>query len=162
MPNRRARAGAAILALAGGIAGVAYVFTRPVDFPIYLVPVGAAGHEESRRDVCAAWLPIARTQLAWSRETWIAVPQGGSLHPELRAARHLQFELDPGSGLADACVAEELDARTARDIVSAVLAACGRRDPPESQAILFLKRADPGGTCEKPVGSPTLRPTPSP
>jgi hypothetical protein len=158
----RARtASLAFVALAGIAFAVRYVATRPIDSPLYVVPTGAVGHEESRRDVCAAWLSIGRTQNAWSMENWIAVPKGGSVHSEIRAAQHLQYELDPGSGLADACIAEELDSQTGEDIVSAVLGACRRKDPPEGQAVLFLRFADSAGKCEKPIGKPKLRPAPS-
>lgn len=129
--------------------------------PIYLVPVGAPGHEQSRRSVCSTYLWIERTTGASSRESWIAVPKGGSLYSEIRSAKQLEFELDPGSGLADACVAGELDSRTGMDIVNAVLRGCGRKDPVESQVALFLTYSGLAGGCDKPSGQPRLAGTPS-
>lgn len=98
-----------LLALAVVLVFRAVIFfaSTLVGSPICLVPVGEPGHEESGRNVCSTYLSIERTTGAWSRESWIAVPKGTSLHSEIRSAKQLQFELDPGSGLADACVAEE-------------------------------------------------------
>ena len=129
--------------------------------PIYLAPIGAPGHEASSRSVCSTNLWIERTTGASSRESWIAVPKGSSLHSEIRSAKQLQFELDPGSGPADACVADELDSRTGMEIVSAVLGACGCKDPPESQVVLFVTYIDLVGGCGKPSGEPRLLRTPS-
>ena len=133
----------------------------PKTDPLYLKSPGSPDYESSMRPVCAALLSISRTPMSWRRESWIAVPKGSSLHTEIRSAKELFFETDPGSGLATVCVAEELSYEARRDLVSAVLDACrpglslGRsQHGPEAQVVLYL--ANFTGDCEKPTGTPTI------
>ncbi len=80
---------------------------------------------------------------------------------EIRSAKELFFETDPGSGLANVCVAEELSYETRPDLVSAVVDACkpelsfGRpQHGPEGRVVFYL--ANLIGDCEKPTGAPTI------
>jgi hypothetical protein len=141
--------------------------TTPIHYPIFLVSAGAAGHEDSERRVCAGWLPIERDSKPWSMEWWIAVTKGSALYSEIRSAKTLQFETDPGSGLSDVCIAGELDLQKAPDIMDAVLNGCRpkvalfARVEPERQVILHVENLSlSSGTCEMPDGFPQLRRTP--
>jgi hypothetical protein len=161
--------GVAVAALCGaGLYGVLAWLTTPADLPLYLLPVESAGHEGSQRRVCADWLPIERTSEGWSLEWWIVLPKGSSLYSEIRSAKQLEFEIDPGSGLANVCVAEEKDSEQAPDIINAVLARCrpkltlGGRVAPESRVALHLTHFDQGAeACGTPSGTPRLGRTPS-
>jgi hypothetical protein len=115
----------AVFAIAA--AGVVWRATAPSGRSIYLVPAGQPGHEESERHACAEWRPNGRG-LSRFRDWWLVVPKGGSLHSEIRAAKRMEFEVDPGSGLADMCLGDEVDFQSGPGIVKEVLEACHRRD----------------------------------
>jgi hypothetical protein len=159
-----------LVAVALTLSDAMYSFaTAPVSssYPIYLEPAGSPHHEESKRQVCAAWLSIERTAPSSSMEWWIAISKDSSLYAEIRSAKGLEFEIDIGSGLSDVCVSEELDFRARPDIVKAVLDGCGGAVPPRGPAgqlmAIHLREAAHSvfaSGCEVPAGTPRLSETP--
>ena len=108
-------------------AGIARCALAPVGRSIYLVPAGQPGHEESERYACAEWRPNGH-EASRFRDWWLVVPKGSSLHSEIRAAKRVEFEVDPGSGLADMCLGNELEFQSGPSVVKGVLEECYRRD----------------------------------
>jgi hypothetical protein len=93
--------------------------------------------DKSRFDVCAACIPTGQateTNRTHGRPTfwngalcqwWVAATPGSKLHRELLGAQTVLFELDPGSGLGDACRSEEAAVGEARArVVSGVIERC--------------------------------------
>jgi hypothetical protein len=133
----------------------------PKTAPLSLSSPGSSDYESSMRPVCGALLSISRTPADWHPEAWIAVQKGSALYSEIRSAKNLYFETDPGSGPSSVCVAEEFSYQTRPDLVNAVVAKCKpsvslrtSQVGPEDQIVVHL--ANLVGTCEKPAGTPTL------
>src|SRR5438045_6354745 len=102
MKIRRTGAFAVAVALA-----LAFAVKNCAGDPIYTASQDRPSTVERR--VCSQWLPVSRSQVdAWEMEWWVLVTAGSELHNELRSARRLQFEIDPGSGLSDVCVARQI------------------------------------------------------
>ena len=156
--------GAIVAACALVVAGVVWWTLAPLEHPIHLVHAGDPDPEGSVREVCAEWRPDQRA-VSRSRDWWIVVPRESSLHAEIRSAKRLLFEVDPGSGLSDVCLIEELEFQSVPDVVKGVLEACRRREGlwarrPEEQVALRVNAAEGDRACDKPGGASKAPSTP--
>jgi hypothetical protein len=135
------------------VAVVAFLWKSCSGEPIYISTAGSTTALSERR-VCAALLEAAdRPSGSWSRQWWIVLRKGSGLYTEIKQAKRIEFEIDPGSGVRRACVGFEQSAEDPGSIVDAAREQCGASirflTLLGSKADQVALRVDDEGKCDR-------------